>query len=85
MPKNTEYDFSFRCPRCGGFLYQAEKYDCPTRLDKIKNGKFKDNYFSKMYVCINCGRIWYMENRELHLYPDETPAREFVKKSKVKL
>lgn len=80
MPSKKDYDFSFRCPRCNGFLYIAEKFDCPMRLDRIKNGKIKRNYFSKMFVCINCGRIWYLDNKELHLYPQGISEKEFAKK-----
>lgn len=79
MAKNNGYDYSFRCPRCDGFLYTAEKYDCPLRLDKTKNGKVRGNYFSKMFVCFNCGRIWYYEGNELYLYPQRTSAKEFFK------
>jgi hypothetical protein len=34
----------------------------------------------KMYLCINCGRIWMYENKEFYLYPTGQPAEEVVLK-----
>ena len=30
----------------------------------------------KMYLCINCGRIWMYEKKEFYLYPTGQPAEK---------
>jgi len=47
--------------------------------EKIGDRKIRKNYFSKLFVCFNCGRIWYYEGNELYLYPQRTSAKEFFR------
>ncbi|WP_353684416.1 hypothetical protein V4D30_01100 [Thermodesulfovibrio sp. 3907-1M] len=59
----------------------ADKLDIPKRYNPEKalaNGKKPKKYFSKMFICINCGRIWVFENNDLYLYPQGTPRKEFL-------
>ncbi len=80
MPKDTVYEPSQRCPGCEGFLYNAKKYDYPARPEYMVNGKRPMRYFSEMLVCINCGRLWTLENDDIYLYPQGIPGRTFKKR-----
>ncbi len=81
MQQNTKYDFSFRCPRCEGFLFSAKKYDYPKNPEHAVNGKRPRRYFSEMYACINCGRLWRIEKDGIYLYPQGIPAKEIKNKT----
>ena len=78
--RDGKYDFSFRCPRCNGFLQNADKIYAPVRPDFViaKNGRIIYKAPPKMYLCVNCGRIWMYENKEFYLYPTGQPAEEVV-------
>ena len=80
--KTEQYDFSFRCPRCNGFLQNADKLYAPVSPDFVvaKNGRIIKKAPPKMYLCINCGRIWMHEKNQFFYYPTGQPAEEVILK-----
>jgi len=75
--RDGKYDFSFRCPRCNGFLQNADKLYAPVRPDFViaKNGRIIYKSPPKMYLCINCGRIWMYEKKEFTSTQQDSPLK----------